>query len=503
MSVLDDLALRQAAPQVKAPALSIRHVWIAMTLIAAFIGPASTPISSPDGMWSLLRGRWMADHGALLNDDPFTSAPHLPGPALNVQWLADVVLHAFEAIGGLPLVITLAALVVVATYALVLVATYTASERLRLSCVAVWCAYALGATNLSPRPQTLSYLLFAVFLLAIVRVEWRADARLLWLLPLVTAVWANIHGSFFLGMLLLACAAGGRVLDTRGLAAGRPYLLALIGCLLASLLNPYGPGALVYVATLSTNPVVRDYITEWAPTTLSGLEGSLFFGSIMLIGGLVLRTRTQLRLTGVEIVWLLVFGLLAWSSVRVLVWWGMLIAPTLARLLSGALPVRPRHVRDRPLINALVIGGAILIAALSLPWTKSHLPNLPLDKQGIVSRATPVGVAAYLKTHAPPPSGRMFNHQVWGGYLEWATWPEHQVFVDGRIELHPAEVWLDYLRIVFPSASWRALLAKYDVSYAVLDRTEEADLVADLRADPAWRLDYEDEQAVVLTRVDH
>ena len=82
-------------------------------------------------------------------------------------------------------------------------------------------------------------------------------------------------------------------------------------------------------------------------------------------------------------------------------------------------------------------------------------------------------------------------------------WPKHQVFVDGRIELHPTEVWFDYLQVIFPSASWRQLFDKYDISYAVLDRAEEADLVADLRADRAWRLDYEDDQAVVLTRVDH
>ncbi len=472
-----------------------------MTLIAAFIGPASTPIGVPDGMWSLLRGRWMVSHAALLNDDPFTSAPHLPGVAINVQWLADLLLHAVEVVGGPELVITMTALIVAVTYALVLAATYTASHYLRLSCVAVWCAYALGATNLSPRPQTLSYLLFAMFLLAVVRVEWRADTRLLWLLPLASAVWANVHGSFFLGLLLLGCAAVGRVVESRRVAAARPYLLTLLACLVASQLNPYGPNALVYVATLSSNPVVRDYITEWAPTTLGRPEGWLYFGSVALLLGLLLRTR--LRLNAVEIVCLLVFGVLAWSSVRVLVWWGMLIAPTLARLLGSALPSpRPRG-RDRPLLNLLVISAAIVVAAFSLPWSKSALPILPPDKRGVFGRDAPVAVGEYLKTHDPPPTGRMFNHQAWGGYLEWATWPKHQVFVDGRIELHPTDVWLDYLRITFPSASWRRLFEAYDISYAVLNRTEEADLVADLRADPAWRVDYEDDQAVVLTRVDH
>ena len=61
--------------------------------------------------------------------------------------------------------------------ALTLAAAVTASGHLRLACVAVWLGYALGASNLSPRPQTLSYPLFALFLLAVTRAEWRRDAH--------------------------------------------------------------------------------------------------------------------------------------------------------------------------------------------------------------------------------------------------------------------------------------------------------------------------------------
>src|SRR5439155_27322241 len=113
----------------------------------------------------------------------------------------------------------------------------------------------------------------------------------------------------------------------------------------------------------------------------------------------------------------------------------------------------------------------------------------------------PVKVGEYLSSHAPPSSGKMLNAQGWGGYLEWASWPRHQVFLDGRIELHPDQVWLDYLEIVFPTARWRALADKYDISYFVLDKAEQAALIDDLRADSSsWRLDYEDDQAVVFTR---
>ena len=94
----------------------------------------------------------------------------------------------------------------------------------------------------------------------------------------------------------------------------------------------------------------------------------------------------------------------------------------------------------------------------------------------------------------------MLNDQNWGGYLEWASWPRHQVFVDGRFELHPAQVWFDYLDVVFPSARWPALLDKYRVFYLVLNKDDHPDLVADVRQTPGWRVDYEDGQAVVFSR---
>src|SRR5712691_7264537 len=130
--------------------LSIRHVWVALTVAAAFIGPASSPIGLPDLYWTLLVGDWISTHRALMDFDPFTSAPHVGGPILNVQWLADLFFHGLAALNGLNMVVTGTAIVVAATYALILVAAVTASGHLRSSCVVVWIAYVLGSSNLSP-----------------------------------------------------------------------------------------------------------------------------------------------------------------------------------------------------------------------------------------------------------------------------------------------------------------------------------------------------------------
>jgi hypothetical protein len=478
--------------------LPLRRLWPLLVIAGAFIGPASNPIGLPDIWWTLQGGAWMVEHGRLLVSDPFTSAPPTSGPVYNVQWLAQLIYFGVFHLGGLEMVLTGTAAAIALSYALVLGASVVASGRLRLACLSVAIGYLLAFSNLSPRPQTLAYPIFGCFVLAVTRAEWRRDTRLLWVLPGLMVVWANVHGSFFAGWLVLGCAAMGRALSERSLRAATPYLAALLGCCLAALVTPFGPGSLVYVASMGSNPVIRDLVTEWAPTSVSFREGAFFFASVAGLLVLMLKARVKLSLT--ELLWLAVFGWLAISSVRAIVWWGLIVAPSATRLLGSLAADSPSTSREKPVLNVVIFTAILGMLAASLPWLKSEMPLLPEDKRALVSAAdTPLQVSEYLRTNPPPP-GRVFTHLAWGGYFDWANWPTFQPFVDGRIEIHPAQVWLDYLTITFPGAEWRSLLDRYAVSTLVLDRVADGDLANLVAADPGWRQTYEDDQAVVFVR---
>ena len=478
--------------------LPLRRLWPLLLIAAAFIGPASNPIGLPDIWWTLKSGAWMVEHGTLLTADPFTSAPPTTGPTYNLQWLAQLLYFGFYEVGGLELVITATAAAIATTYALILGGSLVASGRLRLACLSVAVGYLLAFSNLSPRPQTLAYPIFAFLVLAVTRAEWRRDTRLLWCLPALTVVWANVHGSFFAGWLLLGCAATGRALGKRSLRPAGAYLVALLGCCLASLVTPFGPGSIAYLAGMGSNPIVRDLVTEWAPASVSFREGSLFF--VSLAGILVLACKARVRLTLTELLLLAVFGWLAISSVRAIVWWGLVLAPIATRLLGSLASTTARRPPEKPLLNLVIFASILGMVAASLPWLKAQMPILPEDKRGLVAAAdTPVRVADYLRSNPLPP-GRVFNHLAWGGYLGWAVWPAAQPFLDGRIELHDPQVWLDYLTITFPGADWQSLLERYQVGSLVLDRGAEADLVGKLAAEPGWRKTYEDDQAVLFVR---
>src|SRR5215510_8705731 len=85
-----------------------------------------------------------------------------------------------------------------------------------------------------------------------------------------------------------------------------------------------------------------------------------------------------------------------------------------------------------------------LFARLGLPQPyKDLFADVP-DGPELFSADTPVGAAAYLRAH---PGGRLFNEMGYGSYLDWALYPQMQVFADPRVELYDLTLWQDYLAI--------------------------------------------------------
>ncbi len=97
------------------------------------------------------------------------------------------------------------------------------------------------------RPHLVTPLFAAVFCWALNRTERKRTPAILWTLPLLTILWVNLHGGFFVGIVLLityaiAASAGELALGARHTASvrARTYLLTAGACAIASLVNPYG-----------------------------------------------------------------------------------------------------------------------------------------------------------------------------------------------------------------------------------------------------------------------
>ena len=149
-------------------------------------------------------------------------------------------------------------------------------------------------TTIRPEMFSLFALSLLAWLLARDREKLAGQRRWeLWIaLPVLFAVWANLHGSFVCGLALLACYALGRAMEvawqTRSLhdvladTSLRRWICLTELAAAATLLNPYGIDLWIEAATFSFNPNLRD-ITEWNPLVILGIGGREFAFACVLI----------------------------------------------------------------------------------------------------------------------------------------------------------------------------------------------------------------------------
>lgn len=486
----------------------VETVWVLMALFVPFAFPASNPIVGPDIFWTIKLGEVLVERGQWLTEDPFTFAPHVP-TFVNAQWLAQVVYYLPYRALGLEGLAVFNALVVTASFGLLLYLAWQRCGNVRVAALCTMLATGVCATNLSPRPQTLGFLLF--MFTAWLATCARPTRRHLVALAAIEVAWANTHGSFFLGpglVALLLAGSGLAVARERGWRAfadaprARFLAATLVAQATAMLATPYGPGSIEYVLRVGSHPIIRNFVTEWWPTTVSDPTGLAFFASVGLTLAAIAASGRQPR--PADLLLLVAFAALGLQTVRNVAWWAFATTPILAHHLTlavGRLDLAARlgggaSARQRPGLNALLAGLILLGMASALPWVKDRNPLLPADKRGMVDHKAPQAAAAFLLARSG--QARMLNYQGWGGYLDWRLWPRYQPMLDGRIELHPPEVWLDYMYISSGHATWQERLERYAIDLLVLSQEHQPELIALARGSPRWQQVYEDELAIIF-----
>src|SRR5256885_2987995 len=219
----------------------MRPVLVVPLVLAGLAAFAATraPVSDSDFFWHLAIGRDIAAHGVpRLDVYSWTVAGRAVLPD---QWLGELLLYAAYGIGSWGGTIALRALTVGALTGIVV---WTAlAERPRRPLIAVLAslpAIALSRFAWTDRPELFGLLCFAV-LIALLRAVRRGSFTAFALCVPLVLLWANLHGSYALGLGLVGVVALERALvDPSG---RRPDAALPIGSLLAPFVTPAGPAA--------------------------------------------------------------------------------------------------------------------------------------------------------------------------------------------------------------------------------------------------------------------
>lgn len=405
----------------------------ALTLLAAALMLCFDGTRDGDLYLQLASGRFIATHG-LTAVDPFQTIAH-GEPWLNQQWLTELLAYQVARwIGVTGLTVAYAGLLA-APLALLLWLCRRKGIAMMVALAALYCPGLWVIAH--PRAAGFTVLAFSL-LVAILAVAWlkqqpysRAVGRLRWAVPatlVVFALWANLHGGFVAGLLLIALTAGGLVLDRllgtpSGVGLRRIGLLALTGVLATAtvmLATPLGSTIWAYLMSFR-NPVISLISTEWQPAFQSPLAIAYLGAAAAFAAWLWSRTRGSRPLTPALVT--AAFLLFAVVSLRNIIF----VGPVLGLMIASSAPDREERV-PRPLIGL----AAAASAAAMLTWAVAVGParNEPILSARLVG---------YALRH-PPPSGRIAAYAGIGSYMLWRS-PSAPVVLDGWLEhFSPAEL---------------------------------------------------------------
>lgn len=507
----------QAARRSGAFVLKREHLWALIPLAAAWFGASIDFIEPYDFWWNVKSGEIMAQTGRFLATDVLVYTP-VREPYANPQWGSQLIFYWLYSISPY-LLLALRAVITTAVMGLLIWLCTWRSGSLRAGAIAGLIAFITGWTNHGMRPQLLAFIPFVLYMVLLERKD--AHPRWLPLLVPIMLFWVNVHGSFFLGVAMLAIYALGTLIERAGSADGRAWLRSreslwqagwFAAAAAASLANPYFLGIYNYFFAATNDPVARPLNTEWQAPTLNEGTGQLFYLQVAIF--LVSLYMSKRRLRPTEILLVLAFGYLALTSLRNVLWWGWVTAPIMAANFAAWAELRraqrlarapeaeqeredatPARSAEVPLLNwvlvVLLVGGALLFTPL---WRTVN-PLVPQASKGYLAEGTPEGVAEYVRTSRPP--APLFNYMEWGGYLGWALYPQYQMFVDGRFEAREVQVWNDYLAVWRARADWQEVLDRYGVNTLVLSKADMPGFIRFVEESPTWNEVYEDKLGAV------
>ncbi len=468
--------------------IRLSHVWVVAVISLAVIVVSSSPLVSLDLAYQVRAGQIMLSTHHLLRTDVLTFSA-FGRPWLNQQWGPQVLVAlAYRGWGWFGLALLRAGLIA-GTLWLEFLACRAAGATRRIAAGLTFLSALVLAGGFQLRAQLFGMVCFAA---AIWLVANRSrHPRRLWLVVPVVIAWTNLHGSFFLGPLLLGLAW---VEDRRR----KPNLARLevwIGgaALLSTIVNPFGPRVWEYVSDISTNPLIRNSVEEWAPPSIRNYPGVMFFASVSLVAVVMARRREPSSWP--TLLTLGVFLAIGLSSVRGIFWWGMAAPVVLAGLPSS--DGRPSRPRPDPAtsLNAVLIGVLLLVVCGTFLHWLPFRGETPPPK--LVSFA-PTGITAELE-HVLEPGERLFDPQEWGSWFE-LEFPKNPVLVDSRWEVVPVSTWNQYGDVSDGREGWQQIVDRWDIRVMVLSREQQRGLISVIGNDPGWHLDYQDKEGLIFTR---
>ncbi len=457
-----------------------------LTLVfCLFVFNAGTKLfRDSDTGWHIRTGEWILMTHALPRSDPYSfSRPGAPWFAW--EWGSDALMGLAHRMDGLRGVTAMFALAIAACTWLWFRLHWAVGGNFFLACVMMPPMINTASLHWLARPHVFSWL----FLISAIWYAERAPRRFSWTqaaaIAGATALWANLHASFFFAPLIALIYAASHFIRplvwnfsrTEEFARARWFLLAATAALAGSFVNPYGWRLHAHVASYLMDGELLDRVAEFQSFNFHAAGSALILATLALAamgGALALVEKNVARFLLAS-----VFCIAALRSARALPLVALLILPLANAGFTNALraidDLRPNVARwlDHAMISAhrtltldkrlngapfAIVAVALALLALRIPAAAARI-GFPADE---------FPVAAASAVEKLPADARLFAPDKYGGYLIYRFDGARKVYFDGRSDFYGAAFMKQYLDILEVRPGWQDAMRPLHFTHALL-----------------------------------
>jgi hypothetical protein len=509
------VGLAETRPSARRVQLSVRRLLVFVLMSLVFV-LAVRPSTDPDFWWHLRTGRLIFETRSVPHADIFSST-FAGREWVAHEWLSELLMYAVHVAFGYAGLIVFFSLVISA-------AMWLAYRRCAARAGHVYVAGSallLGSLAASPtwgaRPQMFSFLFASVFLFVLDGyTDGDGGRRAWWLVPL-TALWANMHAGFAMGLALVALTIAGIMLDTLlSEDEGQSLVLKLKGfwrrartlvfifaaCVLAVSLNPAGLRLYLYPFETLTSRAMMKYIDEWFSPDFH--EMMFLPLAVLIFATFGAMALSRVRVRPGKLLMLVATGYMALRSGRNVPFFVLVAMPLfaehawhwLARQSWGAFVSRPEKIEagKHPALKAAI--NVVLLVSMPVAICFARVGRVASEQAEDERQNFPFAAVEFMRGRSLPQP--VFNEYGWGGYMIWNLYPDYRVYIDGRADVYGDAYLEEFLKTHDGRAGWRVPLEREGVRTVVVK--PDVPLASLLRQDAGWRNVFEDGQAVIFVR---
>lgn len=464
-----------------------------------------------DTGWHIRTGERILMTRALPRSDPYSfSRPNAPWFAW--EWGSDALMGLADRVDGLRGVTALFALAIAACTWLWFRLHWAVGGNFYLACAMMPPMINTASLHWLARPHVFSWL----FLISAIWYAERAPLRFGFAQAAAiggaTALWANLHASFFFAPIIALIYAASHFVRpliwdlNRGeeFARARWFLLAAAAALAGSFVNPYGWRLHTHIASYLMDSELLDRVAEFQSFNFHTA------GSLQIVATLALAamggTLALMQKNVAHFLLAAMFSIAALRSARALPLVALLILPLANAGFTNALraidDLRPGVARwldhamiyahrtmmlDRRLNGApcAVVAVVLTLLALRIPAAAARI-GFPDDE-------FPVAAASAIEKL--PPEARLFAPDKYGGYLIYRFDGARKIYFDGRSDFYGAAFMKQYIDILELRPGWQDAMRPLHFTHALLPNRYA--LLAALEQ-AGWKTLYKDNVCTLL-----